>query len=139
MPKPTEDDPKRGVDYLESIVNGYEKEKLKRAAISGLLESVKGKKEPQKENSKKISGILCRTRTEDGEILETESPKEEDVGIGFSFIIEMARAKVAINDLDDRTRHIVSALYTGLTIGHKKTTAGLPLTYTASETGFDLQ
>ena len=53
-PEPTEEDPKRGVDYLESIVNGYEKEKLKRAAISGLLESVKGKKKAPLAASKKV-------------------------------------------------------------------------------------
>ena len=51
----------------------------------------------------------------------------------------MIRAKVAVNDLDDYQRHIMAAVYFGLTLGHKKTARGLPLELAATETGFDLQ
>ena len=139
VPITTEDEPKLGVDVQDSIVDGYRKDKLKKAAVSGLLDSIKGKTPPNQPRLIQFLGILCRTRAETGEITETDEPREEDIGIGFSFIIEMARAKVAVNDLDDSTRHILSALYTGLQIGHKRTTSGLPLEYSATETGFGLQ
>ena len=84
-------------------------------------------------------GILRRHRNADGTVTETDEPDEKDIGIGFSFILEMIRAKVAVNDLDDQTRHILAAMYFGLTLGHKKTAQGLPLDGAASETGFGLQ
>ena len=82
---------------------------------------------------------MRRHRNADGTFTETDEPDEKDLGIGFSYILEMVRAKVAVNDLDDPTRHILAAMYFGLTLGHKKTARGLPLESAATETGFGLQ
>ena len=57
-----------------------------------------------------------------------------EFGIGLPFILEMARAKVAGNDLCDTNRNIISALYIGMTLGRKRTGTGLPLDSPALET-----
>ena len=82
--------------------------------------------------------MLCRRRAASGYVYEAENLTKEANGIGFPFLLEMMRARVAGNDLSDTERHIATALYIGMYLGHKKTSSGLPLTAPATETDITL-
>ena len=71
--------------------------------------------------------MLCRKRAASGYVYETADVDQERNGIGFPFLMEMIRAKVAGSDLEDLQRVASAALYIGLQLGHKKTAQGLPL------------
>ena len=73
-----------------------------------------------------FSGILRRTRAANGEITTTSSVGPEH-GIDLPFILQMARAKVAGNDLDDAIRHTITGLYIGMSLSRKRSATGLPL------------
>ena len=75
---------------------------------------------------------MCRKRTAKGDIT-TLDEIPTGFGTGLPFVLEMIKAKVAGNDLDDSERHIISALYTGLSLARKRSGKGLPLDAPALE------
>ena len=83
-------------------------------------------------------GLLCRKRAASGYVHEAVNVTDETSGIDLPFILEMIRAEVASNDLTDTERHIASALYVGLVIGHRKTSFGLPMQAPATENDIEL-